>query len=451
MKRIFTLALALGCGIAMAQKSDNVGIGTTKPDPSALLELNSNSKGLLLPRMTENQRDEIKNPAIGLVIFQTDKAVGLYTYDGTTWTPSSARVGATAVAGAWDKQGNAIDATDFLGSTNNFPLRFRVNNTPSGFIDNTASGDVFLGLAAGLNARPNAVNNIAIGYQALRNVTPDGMPGTIGFNTAIGYLAMYYNKNGSGNIALGSRAMQNNVEGSSNVGIGEFALNESTLGFRNLALGRFALQRTQGSDNLAIGGQAGTTAFIGSRNVLIGAGAGNSVTSTVNDRLFIQNPSSTVPLIGGDFVNNFLKFHTGTTIPTATAGFVAIGDFSVDGAANTPGTGGINSFPNFTTGSRYRLVVQDGILTEKLKVALRNGSEWADYVFAADYKLIPLEEVEKYTKENKHLPNVPSAEDMVQKGLDVSEVSKVFMEKIEELTLYIIDLNKRIKELENKK
>ena len=64
--------------------------------------------------------------------------------------------------------------------------------------------------------------------------------------------------------------------------------------------------------------------------------------------------------------------------------------------------------------------------------------------------MMSLEDVEKFTIENKHLPNVPSAATMVENGLDVGQTSKMLMEKIEELTLYIIDLNKKIKALEAK-
>jgi hypothetical protein len=92
--------------------------------------------------------------------------------------------------------------------------------------------------------------------------------------------------------------------------------------------------------------------------------------------------------------------------------------------------------------------VKGGILTEKVKVALAvAGTDWADYVFEPSYKLMPLEDVESFTKENKHLPNVPSADEMVNSGLDVAQTSKMFMEKIEELTLYMIELNKEVKSL----
>ena len=86
-------------------------------------------------------------------------------------------------------------------------------------------------------------------------------------------------------------------------------------------------------------------------------------------------------------------------------------------------------------------------------MALKTTAHWADYVFEPSYKLMSLDKVEAFTKENKHLPNVPSATEMANNGLDVSQTSKMFMEKIEELTLYMIEMNKEIKALkaENEK
>lgn len=75
---------------------------------------------------------------------------------------------------------------------------------------------------------------------------------------------------------------------------------------------------------------------------------------------------------------------------------------------------------------------------------------WCDYVFAEDYKLKPLSEVESYIQANKHLPNVPSADQIGKEGIRVAEMTHIMMEKIEELTLYMIELekeNKKIKQL----
>ncbi|MEY2630499.1 MAG: hypothetical protein RLZZ469_1396, partial [Bacteroidota bacterium] len=101
-------------------------------------------------------------------------------------------------------------------------------------------------------------------------------------------------------------------------------------------------------------------------------------------------------------------------------------------------------YPNAT--GNYRLFVEGGILTEKVKVALRSSANWADYVFANDYKLMPLNEVEAFVKTNKHLPGIDSAEQLAKDGIDVVQMQSKQMEKIEELTLYIIDQDKKIAE-----
>ena len=90
----------------------------------------------------------------------------------------------------------------------------------------------------------------------------------------------------------------------------------------------------------------------------------------------------------------------------------------------------------------YSLYVGNGILTEKIKVALASAGDWSDYVFADNYNLMPLSDVETFVKENKHLPGVPSAEEVVETGIDLAKMDAKLLEKIEELTLYVIDLKK---------
>lgn len=99
----------------------------------------------------------------------------------------------------------------------------------------------------------------------------------------------------------------------------------------------------------------------------------------------------------------------------------------------------INSYP---TPSGYYLFVQGGILTEKAKVAIKTTGDWSDFVFDKNYKLRPLNEVEKFIKANKHLPDVPSAKQMVTKGNDLGKTDALLLQKIEELTLYMIELKK---------
>jgi hypothetical protein len=69
---------------------------------------------------------------------------------------------------------------------------------------------------------------------------------------------------------------------------------------------------------------------------------------------------------------------------------------------------------------------------------------WSDFVFDKEYKLPSLTEVEAYIAENKHLPDVPSEAEVLENGLDLGEMQAIQQQKIEELTLYTIDQEKRI-------
>lgn len=110
-------------------------------------------------------------------------------------------------------------------------------------------------------------------------------------------------------------------------------------------------------------------------------------------------------------------------------------------------SGGLVTIGTVTTPAGYKLYVESGILTEKIKVALKTSGNWADYVFADDYKLAPLKEVETYIQENKHLPGIPSADEVVKEGLDLAKMDAKLLEKIEELTLYMIKMEKEIEQL----
>lgn len=70
------------------------------------------------------------------------------------------------------------------------------------------------------------------------------------------------------------------------------------------------------------------------------------------------------------------------------------------------------------------------------------STTWADFVFKEDYKLLPLKEVEQFISQNKHLPGIPTESEVKEKGISVGNISSKLLQKIEELTLYVIDLNK---------
>ncbi|HHG84540.1 MAG TPA: hypothetical protein ENJ82_07315 [Bacteroidetes bacterium] len=97
--------------------------------------------------------------------------------------------------------------------------------------------------------------------------------------------------------------------------------------------------------------------------------------------------------------------------------------------------------------SGYLLTVDGKVLVEELKV--QNSSNWPDYVFEKDYDLADLEEIEAYVKANKHLPEVPGASDLVD-GIEVGEMQKTLLKKVEELTLYLIEMNKTIADQQEK-
>ena len=122
--------------------------------------------------------------------------------------------------------------------------------------------------------------------------------------------------------------------------------------------------------------------------------------------------------------------------------FVVYGDGKTQIGINKPKVGG--------SAANAMLSVDGLILAKEIKVAIAN-THWADYVFEKDYKLMSLHDVENYIIVNKHLPEVPSTKDVEKNGVDVVETNAVLLKKIEELTLYLIEQNKRIEKLEKEK
>jgi hypothetical protein len=93
----------------------------------------------------------------------------------------------------------------------------------------------------------------------------------------------------------------------------------------------------------------------------------------------------------------------------------------------------------------YKLAVAGTAVAEKVVVKL--VSAWPDYVFSKDYTLPSLRYVEQYIREHQHLPGVVSAAEVAQNGLDLGETQAQLLKKIEELTLYVIELRKEVDEL----
>ena len=97
------------------------------------------------------------------------------------------------------------------------------------------------------------------------------------------------------------------------------------------------------------------------------------------------------------------------------------------------------------TNTSYKLDVAGKVRANEIVV----NTTGADYVFEQDYKLKDLQEVEYFIQENNHLPGIPSAREMQTKGMALGELNTKLLEKIEELTLYVIELEKKINQLES--
>ncbi|MFT4981233.1 MAG: hypothetical protein ACI9UR_001084 [Bacteroidia bacterium] len=177
---------------------------------------------------------------------------------------------------------------------------------------------------------------------------------------------------------------------------------------------------------------------------------------------------------GGDYAGSSVGVY-GYSSGTAGIRYGVYGNASNSGGTNAYGvygvaTGATNNWAgyfgsgnvyvanellvNTTSGATgYDVSVDGKIICEELKV--QASGSWPDYVFAADYTLPTLKEVEDHIEKNNHLPGVPSAAVVEAEGINVGEMQKILMEKVEQLTLYMIDANKkiidsdqRIKELE---
>ncbi len=93
----------------------------------------------------------------------------------------------------------------------------------------------------------------------------------------------------------------------------------------------------------------------------------------------------------------------------------------------------------------HKLAVEGSIGAREIKV---EASGWSDFVFENDYDLRTLEEVEEHINENGHLPEIPSEAEVTENGINLGEMDAKLLQKIEELTLYMIDMNKRMNQLE---
>lgn len=250
-----------------------VGIGTITPNSSAQLDVSSSSKGILVPRVNLTSLADdatITDPATSLLVYNTNALLaggtGYFYNSGTPVAPVWVKM-LTSTSAGWSLTGNAgIDpATNFLGTTDNKRLLFRVANEPSGWIDYSL-GTTFFGYQSGksftfgsnsgstgfgYNVMTNFIGarNVAVGSSAMAN---NGQFGYL--NTAVGFESLFSNSNGSANVAIGNTSMRSNVNGDHNVAVGDSAMFFNTDGGNNTAIGANALKKNlTGNNNLAVG------------------------------------------------------------------------------------------------------------------------------------------------------------------------------------------------------
>ena len=263
LRLLFFLAFLFS---SLTNHSQSLAINTsgTAADASAMLDISSVTKGLLVPRMTTVERDAIGSPANGLIIYNSSVS-SLEHYNGSSWVSLSKGfvpyTGATAAAnlGAFDLKVNGLTVGLGGGSI--------ASNTATGNDALAANTIGDYNSAAGTRAlysNTTGFANSATGYQAL-------FSNTIGqSNTATGVEALYSNAGGYYNTATGRDALYSNTWGFSNTALGYQALHLNTIGNYNTANGTWALFNNASDANTANGYQALYTNTIGLWNTANG-------------------------------------------------------------------------------------------------------------------------------------------------------------------------------------
>jgi trimeric autotransporter adhesin len=242
--------------------AQNVAINedASAPNPNAILDIKSDNKGILIPRISTTARLAIPNTK-GLLVYDTT-ANSFFYNTGSSWQNM------VAVAGnSWALTGNnGTDSTNFLGTTDGKPLVIKVKNQRSGLID-SARALTFLGYQSGglfLSGPGGGANNTAIGAKAL-SVNTTGIN-----NTVTGAFAMQFNSSGANNTANGAAALFTNA-GDYNVAIGSHTMLNNGTGGLNTAIGSLSLEsNSSGKMNTCVGTQTLSSNESGNNNTAIG-------------------------------------------------------------------------------------------------------------------------------------------------------------------------------------
>ena len=140
-------------------------------------------------------------------------------------------------------------------------------------------------------------------------------------------------------------------------------------------------------------------------------------------------------ILGGSIpITQSVPITQSSTLPSGT-----LISFNINPVLITDASGNIGIGTPNTNG--YKFAVKGNLHAQQVNVDLTN---WADYVFTPTYTLPTLSEVKTYIDQNHHLPEIPSEQEMIKNGMDVGEMNKLLVKKVEELTLYLIEKDKAI-------
>ncbi|GAB3722732.1 hypothetical protein [Spirosoma lituiforme] len=290
----------------------------------------------------------------------------------------------------------------------------------SGFSQKGAIGNVFVGSKTGY-ANVRGAQNTFLGYQSGNNAVADS-------NTFVGYQSGFSTTTGIGNTFFGSLSGRAITTGSHNTIVGHKAGSTSVNSDDNVYIGYATGQRGSGSRNTFLGTGADASAHNLTNATAIGAGAEVSI----SDALVLGNKAN----IG-----------IGTSAPTAR---LHIRSERADESglrlenltSNSLVAGKANKV--LTVNERGDVLLAQPILG---KLFIEKETDWADRVFEPGYTLLPLAGVKRYIETNRHLPNMPSAAEVVKVGYDPATMDARLLEKVEETMRYVIQLNEEIHRL----
>lgn len=366
---------------------NQVGIGTTNPHASSMLEINSANKGILIPRIALNSSTDattIPSPATGLLIYNnqtvSDVTPGFYYWEGS-W--KKLMNSGSSSSGGWSLSGNLLaTGSEYIGTNNYNSLLFKVNNNlfakfhPNGgiAIGNSSSANDNSSIAIGTQANASASNQaIALGYATNASGFQSTSIGLQASSTANATVALGNNATASGfqsnSIGFSANSNTNNA-----LAVGNYAV---ASGQQATALGTEAT--ASGQNATAIGYQASATQ---ANSIILGnaTNTNNKVgigTNTPDERLHI---AGAIKIVDGNQANNYVLTSDATgkaawKDPNATKSFGEIyraSDLTLTSGAINFGNSGVSQA--MTLSSNYIQVQTDGTYKITYTVSLKKNA-----------------------------------------------------------------------------